>query len=406
MTDSISFIHAADLHLDSPFKGLTDIPEAIFQDVRESTFSALDQLVQTAVLKQVDFILLVGDLFDNDKQSLKAQVQLRKAFQTLEKHHIDVYLSYGNHDYLLGNPYRLTFPENVHIFSGEEVSHYVYKKNGIDIAAIYGFSYHQRAVQMNKTAEYQIENHDIPFHIATLHGALHGNQEHDPYAPFTLQQLQAKPFDYWALGHVHERAELATNPPIIYSGNTQGRHRHESDEKGCYYVKMTPTDTFYDFIPLQTIQFVQHRLDVSNCITMDDIEHLLLSLMKKTEIKQLIHLTLYSKEGNLHAFLEDGLIPQIIDIVNETMIEKDNWQFIYTYRIETEDKGMIAVDETFVHALEHALGNIQTDKVIADLFQHPTARKYLHEQNEEEIKEAAKRLLLHDLLHVEESDVR
>src|SRR5690625_2207853 len=162
MTDSISFIHAADLHLDSPFKGLTDIPEAIFQDVRESTFSALDQLVQTAVLKQVDFILLVGDLFDNDKQSLKAQVQLRKAFQTLEKHHIDVYLSYGNHDYLLGNPYRLTFPENVHIFSGEEVSHYVYQKNGIDIAAIYGFSYHQRAVQMNKTAEYQIEKHDIP----------------------------------------------------------------------------------------------------------------------------------------------------------------------------------------------------------------------------------------------------
>src|SRR5699024_4871062 len=173
----------------------------------------------------------------------------------------------------LGNPYRLTFPENVHIFSEEEVSYYVYQKNGIDIAAIYGFSYHQRAVQTNKTEEYHIENHDIPFHIATLHGALHGNQEHDPYAPFTLQQLQAKPFDYWALGHIHERAELATNPPIIYSGNIQGRHRNESGERGCYYVKMTPTDTFYDFVPLQTIQFVQHRLDVSDCVTMDEIEH-------------------------------------------------------------------------------------------------------------------------------------
>src|SRR5690625_6803697 len=93
MKDSISFIHAADLHLDSPFKGLTDIPETVFQDVRESTFTALNQLVQTAIMKQVDFILLVGDLFDNDKQSLKAQVQLRKAFQTLQQHDIDVYLS-------------------------------------------------------------------------------------------------------------------------------------------------------------------------------------------------------------------------------------------------------------------------------------------------------------------------
>src|SRR5690625_1055480 len=124
MTDSITFIHAADLHLDSPFKGLRKLPAAIFNDVKQSTFSALDQLVHHAILKQVDFILLVGDLFDNEKQSLKAQIHLRTAFERLQEHNIDVFLSYGNHDYILGNPHRVRYPENVHIFQEETVTHF------------------------------------------------------------------------------------------------------------------------------------------------------------------------------------------------------------------------------------------------------------------------------------------
>src|SRR5699024_9962464 len=83
------------------------------------------------------------------------------------------------------------------------------------------------------------------------------------HAPFSLTDLQTKPFDYWALGHIHERAELATTPPIIYPGNTQGRHRNEQGEKGCYIVEMTPTNTLYNFIPLQSMQFIEHHLDVT-----------------------------------------------------------------------------------------------------------------------------------------------
>src|SRR5690625_3427526 len=98
MANKISFIHAADLHLDSPFKGLTDLPEEIFTKVKESTFEALENLVQTAIDRKVDFILLVGDLFDHERQSLKAQVRLRRAFEDLMEHEINVYLSYGNHD--------------------------------------------------------------------------------------------------------------------------------------------------------------------------------------------------------------------------------------------------------------------------------------------------------------------
>src|SRR5690625_1211028 len=180
LNNTISFIHAADLHLDSPFQGLTYLPESLFEKVRQSTFQALDKLIQTAINKKVDFILLVGDLFDNEKQSLKAQVHLRKAFEQLEQHGIVVYLSYGNHDFVNGNKHRITYPKNVHIFPNEIVTSYVYKKNGIELASIYGFSYENQAVVENKVNDYNIENNEIPFHIATLHGSVFGNKNHDP----------------------------------------------------------------------------------------------------------------------------------------------------------------------------------------------------------------------------------
>src|SRR5699024_983642 len=153
MSNQISFIHAADLHLDSPFQGLATVPKSIFPFIRQSTFHAFDKLVKTAIEKNVDFVLLVGDLFHNEKQSLKAQVHLRSGFEKLQKHQINVYLSYGNHDYEKGNVHPITYPENVFIFEGEAVSSFIYKKNGQSVARIYGFSYENRAVFENKTKE-------------------------------------------------------------------------------------------------------------------------------------------------------------------------------------------------------------------------------------------------------------
>src|SRR5690625_2514852 len=234
MGKDISFIHVADLHLDSPFQGLSHMPEHIFKEVRESTFVALDRLVRNAIHLQVDFVLIVGDLFDNERQSLKAQIRLRKAFEELEKHHINVYLSYGNHDHINGNIHSVTYPDNVYIFPSEQVSTFTYQKNGIPMVELHGFSYENRAVLTNKTAEYQANQQNALFHIALLHGSLQSNTEHDTYAPFQLSELVHSDFDYWALGHIHQRSILKEDPPIVYSGNTQGRHRKETNKTAEY----------------------------------------------------------------------------------------------------------------------------------------------------------------------------
>jgi len=101
MTRAVTFLHAADLHLDSPFKGLSDIHDEIFDDIRMSTFHAFDRLVDAAIENEVDFVLLVGDLFDNERQSLKAQLHLRDGFERLKNERINVYISYGNHDFFI-----------------------------------------------------------------------------------------------------------------------------------------------------------------------------------------------------------------------------------------------------------------------------------------------------------------
>lgn len=404
MANSISFIHAADLHLDSPFKGLTTIPESIFPQISESTFHALDNLVKTAIMKQVDFVLLVGDLFDNENQSLKAQILLKKAFETLQSHNIQVYLSYGNHDYISGNIHPITYPENVSIFPNENITSFTFKKNNQKIASIYGFSYENRSVKANKSLEYTIQDKDIPFHIAMLHGTLHGNKDHDPYAPFNLGNLQEKPFDYWALGHIHKREELSYSPPIIYPGNIQGRHRKEAGEKGCYYVQLSKTGADVEFLPLQSIQFEERTIDVSACKTIYEIEEKMLTSLQSNSGKTLVHLTFFSEIDNIMTFETDGTLKDLIEIINETLTNEAPWSYIYTYRIQMDDVHKFHYDDFFVGEIIHSLHELSVTEIATDLYHHPLGRKFLDHLQEEDIKDKAKQFLIHELLKVKEGE--
>lgn len=301
MAKQVSFIHAADLHLDSPFKGLANTPEHIFQKIRESTFHALDRLVQVAIDKKVDFVLIAGDLFDNEKQSLKAQIRLKKAFEELQRSHINVYVSYGNHDYINGNIHPVTYPDNVFIFPDEKVRQFTYKKDGEKLATIQGFSYENRAVVNKKAQEYWISDETIPFHIAMLHGSLKSNTNHDVYAPFQISDLLEENFNYWALGHIHQREILKEDPPIVYPGNIQGRNRKETGEKGCYHVVLAETGIEMLFIPLQAIQFNTLSIDVSTCEEVHQLEAEIQTILDTVQYSapQLLDLTLVSDTPKL-----------------------------------------------------------------------------------------------------------
>lgn len=408
MSKEISFIHAADLHLDTPFKGLANIPEHIFDDIRNSTFIALDRIVTAAIQKQVDFVLMVGDLFDHENQSLQAQIRLRKAFEQLARHRIAVYMSYGNHDYLNGNIFPMTYPDNVHIFPDEKVRQFIYEKNGQEMAAIYGFSYESQSVQEKKATEYRVMNEQIPFHIATLHGSLATNTDHDTYAPFRVSDLLLEPFDYWALGHIHERDILKKDPFIVYPGNTQGRHRKETGDKGCYYVTMTETSTELSFISTQAIVFNHVEIDVSSCNTIRQLERLLTTALTSEmnkDMPQLIHLTFKGNHEEVRAWKEHDYFDELVDVINDSFLYQNDWIYIYEYAVQTQFSTdaypTFEEGDHFFKELEQMFRSTSIQPYLQDLYQHRQARKYLQplsDEEEQHIKSEAYQLLMYHLL--------
>ncbi|WP_368654508.1 exonuclease SbcCD subunit D [Ornithinibacillus sp. 4-3] len=404
MTKEISFIHAADLHLDSPFIGLANLPEFIYQAIKDSTFQALDNLVQVAIEKQVDFVLLVGDLFDNEKQSIKAQMRLRTAFEKLSHHQIPVYLSYGNHDFIKGNKYRITFPENVFVFPSEQVEFFIYKKKRQPLATIHGFSYETRAVTTNKTIDYIVneELSSIPYHIAMLHGSVEQTKEHDTYAPFQISELKQKPFHYWALGHIHKRQILSEHPPIIYSGNIQGRHRKETGEKGCYHVTLSESGADFSFISLEEIQFIHIDVDLTEINKIDEVEEVMTLEMSKLpeQMNYLIDLQLKIDDTERPDWQEK--ITEVLDWLNEQQ-ETEDWKYIFRTRYHVQRKNDDLAGNHFIGELIHQFEDIPIENYLNELLTHPKGKKYVSDflatHSKVLLKEEAKQLLIHELLY-------
>ncbi|GKV69899.1 DNA repair exonuclease [Sporosarcina sp. NCCP-2716] len=257
----IRFLHAADLHLDSPFKGITDMPAARLAELRESTFAAYQSFITYAVREQPDFILLAGDIYDGEDRSLRAQMRFISGLEQLREAGIPVFLLYGNHDHLAGSWARFKVPDNVTVF-GPDVESHEFTVRGQRVA-VHGFSYPERHVSEAMIARYP-EASGGTLHIGMLHGSIAGDDTHAVYAPFTMKELLQKKYDYWALGHIHKRQLLHEGPPVVYPGNLQGRHRNEAGVKGFYDVVLDDGDAQLTFVPTSVVRFEEIQVDCSD----------------------------------------------------------------------------------------------------------------------------------------------
>lgn len=253
----MKFIHAADLHLDSPFLGLQHLPNGLLAQVRASTFTAATKVFDKAIAEHVDFVLLAGDLFDRAEQSVAAQAYLFEQFDRLNDVGIPALISFGNHDYLADQHQTVAYPANVTVF-GPEVGTQTLTLASGETVAISGFSYPQRWVPEDQVIQFPTHA-STDWHIGMLHGAIStGSGDH--YAPFTVAELLAKHYDYWALGHIHHRQVLNDQPPILYAGNTQGRAITETGTKGAYLVTSRNGQLVPEFFETSTINWEMANL--------------------------------------------------------------------------------------------------------------------------------------------------
>ncbi|MGV0167100.1 metallophosphoesterase family protein [Furfurilactobacillus sp. WILCCON 0119] len=232
----MKFIHAADLHLDSPFLGLKQLPQSLWEQIYQSPFTALTRMVDDAINEKIDFMLISGDVYDRQDRAIGAQAAFLTQMNRLDQAKIPVYLSYGNHDYLTGTTDTLQLPPNVHAFD-ETVSTQTLTTTDQTTVAITGFSYANRAVTTDMIPDYPVRQPGVDVAIGMLHGSVASvDAPHATYAPFSLPELTSKHYDYWALGHIHKRQVLQETPWVIYAGNLQGRHANETGAKGYYLV--------------------------------------------------------------------------------------------------------------------------------------------------------------------------
>jgi DNA repair exonuclease SbcCD nuclease subunit len=226
------FIHAADIHLDSPLVGLSRYEGAPVDLLRTATRTAFSALVDTAISEAVDFVVIAGDLYDGDWRDYNTGLFFCKEMGRLQEAGIPVFVLYGNHDAKSEITKQLRLPRNVHEFSSKEPQTFRLDNLGI---ALHGQSFRTAVTLENLATGYPDA---VPgwLNIGVLHTALDGHAAHDPYAPCVISELVARGYDYWALGHVHEYAVRRENPWIVFPGNLQGRHIREQGERGAVLV--------------------------------------------------------------------------------------------------------------------------------------------------------------------------
>ncbi|EPS4400269.1 metallophosphoesterase family protein [Listeria monocytogenes] len=330
----IQFLHMADLHLDSPFIGLSTLPQPLFSAIQESTFQSLERITTVAIKEAVDFVLIAGDIYDSEDQSVRAQARFAKEMKRLEAANIPVFMIHGNHDFIEKHKEKLALPSNVHIFS-EQVEVMSHKTaTGVSVN-IYGFSYNERHIRSSRVGEYKIQG-DADFHIALLHGSeVSSSEEHDVYAPFRVQEISKKGFDYWALGHIHKRQLLAESPSIYYPGNIQGRNRKESGEKGASIITLSEASTTIDFIGTSPIIW----------------EEAVITLPENSEINAFYRETtklLESYQGRSHSYF----LHIIVKMENKQKIDTNDWLQMLQEEVEITDNTFV-----WVHKLTTEITN-------------------------------------------------
>ena len=232
-TMAFKFMHAADIHLDSPLRGLERYVGAPVEAMRSATRRAFDNLVEACVEEQVDFLLLAGDLYDGQWRDYNTVLHFTSQLNKLRAAEVRVFVVLGNHDAENRMSKALRTPKGVKVFRSKEPETVEIDELSV---AVHGQSYAQQEVTEDLSAGFPRPVAGV-FNIGLLHTSADGRaSEHKPYAPCSVASLVNKGYQYWALGHIHQRTELSREPWVIFPGNLQGRHVRETGAKGAALV--------------------------------------------------------------------------------------------------------------------------------------------------------------------------
>ena len=390
----LRFVHAADLHLDSPFTGMrAEAPSNVADALYRATFDAYNNIVDLCISERVDALLVAGDIYDSADRSLRAQRAFINGLERLDEAEIRSFVCHGNHDPLDGWEARLTYPPSCHRF-GPSFERVPVSNEDPDRAVIYGVSYPTREVTRNLVSDLDMVDPGS-FSIGLVHASVGNNPGHAPYAPCTLENLAQFGIHYWALGHVHNHQVLhEREPTVVYPGNPQGRHSNETGPRGVYLVEVSDSGGItLDFRSTDIVRWVHPLLDISKVETeqdlLDRIGELLQKTLSSTAGRCVVAQITLSGRGVLYDYLRR---PETIEGLREDINQEWERQspFVWCERIKNETVSPYNREDRlagsdFVAEFLHLCDRAKTDSTLLDklksdltaLYEHRTYRRYL-----------------------------
>lgn len=279
-TGDFSFVHAADLHLDTPFKGISSTAPEIGAALREASLEAFDSLVEACLERRVAFLVIAGDVYDGAERGLRAQLRFKEGLARLSDAGIRTFVAHGNHDPVEeGWSAISTWPELVHVFGHERVEAVPVARDGTVLATVQGISYGRRDVTENLALGFSSRAGE-GLEVGVLHCNVAGAADgYEAYSPCTLAELTSIGLDYWALGHVHSRMVLSAGDAsggswVVYPGNLQARSPKPSElgPKGATLVTVRGgrVDSL-EALSCDRIRFAELEIDVAGCAGLADV---------------------------------------------------------------------------------------------------------------------------------------
>lgn len=337
---SVRFVHAADLHLDSPFVGIgVSAPPSVLRTLRDATFATYDKIIDLCIDERVDALLVAGDIYDGADRSLRAQQKFVAGLDRLHEAGIRSFVCHGNHDHLAGWEAKLAMPASCHRF-GKQIEAVPFDPANPTRGMVYGMSYPQQKVLENVARQFRRDQAE-GIAIGLLHCNVGGNTGHEPYAPCTVDDLVEAGMDYWALGHVHTAQVLkAQSPAIVYPGNPQGRHPNETGARGVYLVSIDNLGNVdieprtMDVVRWAAIEVSILGLDVEQDL-LDRIETAVAKAQDDADGRDLVYRLSLSGTGSLHGFLQRQAT---LDDIREGLNRMPGTPFAWCGRVESETR--------------------------------------------------------------------
>lgn len=326
---SFKFIHAADLHLDSPVRIHRVESSVVFSQLLTASLDSFSDLCTFAITEKVDFIILAGDVYDGIQRGVRAQLRFARELVKLAEAGINVFMVHGNHDPLQGSEdLSIKWPGNLFLFPTTPQT-LPLAANGRIYGRITGVSYQDSHEMRNLALQFPNVSDSKLFEIAVLHANIGGSSDHDNYAPASLEDLLSKGYDYWALGHIHKRAVLCDDPMVIYPGNLQGLHMKPSERgnKGAELVEVDKGKIVHSPVSFSKVILEQIEFDVSGYLSIDmvlnDLSHKISELSLCYDKKPLVLRILFT--GDVTDAIElafrdpDDLNQAVVDEISQVV---------------------------------------------------------------------------------------